>query len=180
VSGIEIRLDFTLVLIFFLLATSLGNRTLPAWHPNWPSPWIWAVALGASVLFFASVLAHELSHALGARARGMRIAGITLFMFGGVTEIVGEPPTPGSEFLMAIVGPLTSIAIGAAAMLVGGALIPSSPALLSDNPRHALSALDPAETLLMWLGPINVMLGVFNLVPGFPLDGGRVLRAQPP
>lgn len=166
-----------MILVFFLVATGLGNRTLPVWHPNWPAPLVWSVAFGAAILFFGSVLAHELSHALVARARGMRVAGITLFMFGGVTELVGEPPTPSAEFLMAIVGPLTSIAIGIAAMVAGTAFLPHSPEFLSRNPRYVLAELGPVGTLLIWLGPINLVLGVFNLVPGFPLDGGRVLRA---
>lgn len=171
------RVDFTLVLIFFLVTASLGNHTLPAWHPDWPSSLVWGVAVGAATLFFGSVLAHELSHAVVARAKGMRVAGITLFMFGGVTELVGEPPTPGIEFLMAIVGPLTSIFIGIVAMLAGSAVIHASPGAFSENPELILSTVGPIGTLLIWLGPVNIVLGVFNLVPGFPLDGGRVLRS---
>jgi Zn-dependent protease/CBS domain-containing protein len=177
VAGIEVRLDVTLVLVFFLVAGSLGNRTLPTWHRDWPPSLIWAVAFGAATLFFASVLAHELSHALVARARGMRVAGITLFMFGGVTELVGEPPTPGAEFFMAIAGPLTSIFIGVVATVAGTAFVHASPELLSASPGQVLSAAGPFETLLIWLGPVNVVLGAFNMVPGFPLDGGRVLRS---
>jgi len=177
VSGVEIRLEVTLVLVFFLVAGSLGNRTLPAWHPDWPPALIWAVAFGAATLFFASVLAHELSHALVARARGMRVAGITLFMFGGVTELVGEPPTPGTEFFMAIAGPLTSVFIGVVATVAGTWFVHASPELLTASPAQVLSAAGPLETLLIWLGPVNVVLGAFNMVPGFPLDGGRVLRA---
>lgn len=177
VAGVEIRLDITLVLVFFLVAGSLGNRTLPAWHPDWPPSLVWAVAFGAATLFFASVLAHELSHAIVARARGIRVAGITLFMFGGVTELVGEPPTPSAEFLMAIAGPLTSIFIGVVATIAGTAFVHSSPELMAESPALVLSAATPLQTLLIWLGPVNVVLGVFNLVPGFPLDGGRVLRS---
>jgi Zn-dependent protease/CBS domain-containing protein len=177
VAGVEIRLDFTLVLVFFLVAGSLGNHTLPAWHPDWSPSLVWAVAFGAAILFFASVLAHELSHALVARARRMRVAGITLFMFGGITELVGEPPTPGAEFFMAIAGPLTSIFIGVVATMTGSAFVHASPELLSASPGQVLAAAGPVETLLIWLGPVNVVLGVFNLVPGFPLDGGRVLRS---
>lgn len=177
VAGVDIRLDVTLVLVFFLVAGSLGNRTLPTWHPDWPASLVWAVAFGAATLFFASVLAHELSHALVARARGMRVAGITLFMFGGVTELVGEPPTPGAEFFMAIAGPLTSIFIGIIATIAGTAFVHSSPELMAESPALVLSAAGPLQTLLIWLGPVNIVLGVFNLVPGFPLDGGRVLRS---
>jgi Zn-dependent protease/predicted transcriptional regulator len=177
VAGVEIRLDITLVLVFFLVAGSLGNRTLPAWHPDWPPSLVWSVAFGAAILFFVSVLAHELSHALVARARGMRVAGITLFMFGGVTELVGEPPTPGAEFFMAIAGPLTSIFIGVVATIAGTAFVHSSPELMTESPGLILSSAGPVQTLLIWLGPVNIVLGAFNMVPGFPLDGGRVLRS---
>jgi Zn-dependent protease/CBS domain-containing protein len=177
VAGVEVRLDFTLILVFFLVAGSLGNHTLPAWHPDWPSSLIWGVALGAATLFFASVLAHEMSHALVARAQGMRVSGITLFMFGGVTEIVGEPPSPRAEFLMAIVGPLTSIAIGILAIIGGRAFVNASPDFMAQHPEAVFASVAPLGTLLIWLGPINLLLGFFNLVPGFPLDGGRVLRS---
>src|SRR5581483_9958147 len=97
---------------FFLVATSLGQGTLPRWHPDWSPGLVWTVALGAAVLFFASVLVHELSHALVAKAQGTKVRGITLFMLGGVAQIEDEPWTPAREFAMAIVGPLTSIVIG--------------------------------------------------------------------
>src|SRR4029079_8983151 len=135
------------VIVFVLVATSLGNHTLPAWHPDWPRSLVWIVALGAGGLFFPSVLAHELSHAIVARARGMRVSGITLFMFGGVTELVGEPPTPGTEFLMAIVGPLTSILIGVLALLGGGAFVHASPEFMSDHPETVFASVGPLGTL---------------------------------
>jgi Zn-dependent protease/predicted transcriptional regulator len=181
--GVEVAADFSLFVIFALVALSLGSGMLRVWHPDWSPGLRWTVAFGAAVLFFASVLVHEMAHALVARAQRMPVRGITLFMFGGFTQIGAEPESPGAEFLLAIVGPLTSLAIGFAASWLGTALSGTSadalarPSATGFVPEESLRALGPLPTLLLWLGPINLVLGVFNLVPGFPLDGGRVLRA---
>jgi Zn-dependent protease len=128
------------------------------------------------VLFFASVLLHELSHAFVGRANGVEIRRITLFIFGGMAHMESEPPSWRAELGMAIVGPLTSLVIGCAFLSLAGLL--SGPLQVDPaNPQAALAALGPAATLLLWLGPVNIALALFNLVPGFPLDGGRVLRA---
>jgi Zn-dependent protease len=179
VFGVDVSLDFTLLIVFFLVATSLGQGTLPRWHPDWSAGLVWTVALGAAVLFFASVLVHELSHALVAKAQGTKVRGITLFMLGGVAQIEDEPSTPAREFAMAIVGPLTSIVIGVVCTALGSHLAGRA-ATFADahGAEDALRHVGPLGTLLLWLGPINLVLGVFNLVPGFPLDGGRVLRAM--
>ncbi len=149
----------------------------PAWHPEWSPAMSWGVGLGASFLFFASVLAHELSHAVVARTQGIPVRRITLFVFGGMAHMEREPPSPKAEFLMAAVGPLTSIAIGVIATLGGWALAEVGGSTLAETPVAAFQALGPVSTLLLWLGPINLLLGIFNMVPGFPLDGGRVLRS---
>jgi Zn-dependent protease/CBS domain-containing protein len=104
------------------------------------------------------------------------VRNITLFLFGGVSNIQQEPRSPRAEFLLAIVGPLTSLVIGVICLLAAGAFV-RLPADAAMNPGSLLVALDPLTTLLLWLGPVNILLGVFNLIPGFPLDGGRVLRA---
>lgn len=176
ISGIDIEVDWSLLLIFGLVTFSLANGVLPRWHPDWSRALIWGIALAAALLFFLSVLLHELSHALVGRANGIVVRRITLFVFGGVAQMENEPKTPKAELLMAIVGPITSLGIGLLATVAGMWL--AGPAVrLSDDPVQAARAIGPLATLLLWLGPINFILGVFNLVPGFPLDGGRVLRA---
>jgi len=176
---VEIRVDWSLAIIFALITADLALVVLPSWHPEWGAPLVWGVALAAAVLFFGSVLAHEMSHALVGRAQGVEVRRITLFLFGGMAHLEGRPETPKAELLTAIVGPLTSLAIGAAALAIGAAL--AGPELTGAAamaaPEQTLSQLGPMTTLLLWLGPINIALALFNMVPGFPLDGGRVLRA---
>jgi Zn-dependent protease len=176
IAGIEIVADWSLLIIFLLITFSLAVGVFPAWHPDWGPGLAWGTALGAAVLFFASVLAHELSHALVGRAGGIRIRRITLFMFGGMAHMESEPPSWRSELVMAAVGPITSLALGIVFLFLAGVV--SGPIEVDpEEPGKSLAALSPLATLLTWLGPVNILLAVFNLVPGFPLDGGRVLRA---
>lgn len=174
--GVEVRLDWSLLLIFALIAFNLAVGLFPLWHPTWSGLARWGTALAAATLFLASVLAHELSHALAGRALGTPVHGITLFLFGGMTRLSGEPRSPGRELIIAGVGPVVSLAIGVAASVAGYALVGSSRATAQDFDLVMREA-GPVATLLVWLGPVNIALGVFNLLPGFPLDGGRVLRA---
>jgi len=175
IFGINIRIDWSWLFIFFLVTWNLGT-VFGQSHPNWGTVQVWGLAIVAAILFFTSVLAHELAHSLVARARGIPIRSITLFLFGGVSDIQREPTSPGVEFLMAIVGPLTSLVLGGLLVLLAGAGVGSLASAMSD-PTTAIARLSPLTTLLLWLGSINVILGIFNLVPGFPLDGGRVLRS---
>ena len=177
IAGIGIDVDWSLLIIFFLITFSLAAGVFPAWHPDWSPILSWTTALAAAVLFFASVLAHELSHAIVGRAQGVQIGRITLFIFGGMAHMEREPPSWRAEFWMAIVGPLTSLALGFGFLWLA-ALVSGPLEINADDPGAALAALGPTATLLAWLGPINILLGLFNLVPGFPLDGGRVLRAM--
>lgn len=157
---------------------SLGAGVFPMWHEAWGAVRIWGTASAAGLLFFASLLAHELAHAVVAKLRGLSVPRITLFVFGGVAEMEREPDTPTSELLIAIVGPAMSFLLGVFFALLGLALAGETFAaeFLSD-PESAVASLGPAATLLLWLGPVNVVLGLFNLIPGFPLDGGRVFHA---
>lgn len=174
--GIEIAIDWSLTVIFVLIAFSLAVGVFPAWHPDWSPALHWATAIAAAVVFFASLLAHEFSHALVGRRIGVEVRRITLFMFGGMAHMENEPPSWRGEFLMAIVGPVTSLVLGLGCLWLASVIhgpIPFDP----EKPAAALATLGPLVTVLLWLGPVNVLLALFNLVPGFPLDGGRVLRA---
>jgi Zn-dependent protease/CBS domain-containing protein len=176
ISGVSIYIDWSWVFIFLLVTFSLAGGVLFAWHPDW-SPWLtWAVAVAASLLLFASVLLHELAHALVAQARGLPVRRITLFLFGGASNIEREPDSPKTEFLMAFVGPAVSIALGFIFLFAGGVTAAETGAPMA-SPVETFSRLSPLSTLLLWLGPVNIFIGLFNLIPAFPLDGGRILRA---
>lgn len=170
--GISLSLDYSWIFIFVLITWNL-TAMFWQWHPTWG---VGNLGLGvvASLLFFGSVVAHELGHALVANGYGIPVREIRLFLFGGVSDIEREPPSPGSELAIAIVGPAISFAIGIACMVLSSFILRGSD--LSD-PTAVLSGLGPLTTIILWLGPINLIIAIFNLIPGFPLDGGRVLRA---
>ncbi len=176
ILGIEITIDASWFFIFLLVTLNLSLGIFPALHPEWGPLLNWGIGIAASLLFFGSVLAHELAHSVVAKSRGLPVNRITLFLFGGVSDIQEEPRSPQTEFLMAVVGPLTSIVLGVIFLLLGGVLARGE-GFTSLNLGESLSRLGPASTLLLWLGPINLLLGVFNLIPGYPLDGGRLLRS---
>jgi Zn-dependent protease len=161
-AGIDINIHVSWIIILVLLTVSLATGWFPQLYPGWSTATYWIVSLIASLLLFVSVLLHELAHSLVARRRGLPVKNITLFIFGGVSNIQQEPTSPGIEFQLAVVGPLTSLLIGAICLLL---LLP----LRGSN--------SPLEGILFYLAMANLLLGVFNLIPGFPLDGGRVLRS---
>lgn len=176
--GIDICLDLSVIIIFALVVGILGGSVFPAWHPGWSTALCWLTGLGAGVLFFLSLLLHELAHSVVARGYGIPVPRITLFMFGGVSEMQEEPASPKKEFWIAIVGPAMSLFLGLFFSVLANMLAPPEFAeLLMENQAAALASLSPLPTLLFWLGPVNFLLAIFNMVPGFPLDGGRVLRA---
>jgi Zn-dependent protease len=177
IFGININVDWSWIFIFVLVTWNLAAGVFPSIHPTWSAGQDWTLGIIASLLFFASVLAHELAHSLVAVSRGLPVRRITLFLFGGVSNIQREPESPGTEFLVAIVGPLTSIILGIIFLVLGYVSGGTNIVSALRNPIQALAGLNPVATLLLWLGPINIILGIFNLVPGFPLDGGRVLRS---
>jgi Zn-dependent protease/CBS domain-containing protein len=175
ILGINIRIDWSWLIILLLITWNLA-AVFGDYHANWLPSARWGLAILAALLFFASLLAHELAHSLVARHRGVPVRNITLFLFGGVSNIERDPDSPQAEFLITIVGPLTSLLVGAV-MLVIGSIIAGSTGSTVSNPQEAFQQLGPVPLLLMWLGSINILLGVFNLIPGFPLDGGRILRS---
>lgn len=175
VFGIEIRIDPSWFLIFILVTWNLAAG-FGQMHRDWGTGVQFGLALVAAAVFFGSVLAHELSHSLVARARGIPVRRITLFLFGGVSNIEREPSSPGSEFVVAVVGPLSSILLGFLFGAIGALSAPGRQRILT-NPGEALANLGPLPTMFLWLGSINFTLGLFNLIPGFPLDGGRLLRS---
>ncbi len=180
IFGIPIRVDASWILIFLLLTYQLAFIIFPielGIRIRRGVPWeLLALAVLASLLLFASVLAHEMAHALMARGRGVQVLGITLFIFGGVAQIADEPDSPQTEFLIAIVGPLISfvISIFAAGVWIWLQAL-STLDVFSQTPFQFTWVY--AAVIAFYLAQANLVLALFNLLPGFPLDGGRVLRA---
>jgi Zn-dependent protease len=172
--GINILVDWSWLIILVLVTWNL-TAVFGQLHPSWSTGLRWGLSVVAAVLFFASVLAHEMAHSLVARAHNVPVQSITLFLFGGVATIKSEPPTPRAEFLIAAAGPGMSLLIGAA--MLGVAISSAAVYGTLGTPGRIITGLSPAGTLLFWLGSINLILAAFNLIPGFPLDGGRVLRS---
>ncbi|MDO9532344.1 MAG: site-2 protease family protein [Deltaproteobacteria bacterium] len=162
--GFEVKIDLSWLVIAVLVTWSLAKGAFPAWYPNLTPETYWIMGVVGALGLFVSIVAHEFCHSLVARQYGMNMKGITLFIFGGVAEMGDEPPTAKAEFMMAIAGPLSSMAIGAVFYLVyrGG---------------EAGGWSTPVNAVTYYLCYINLILAAFNLLPAFPLDGGRVLRS---
>ena len=162
--GIRVGVHWSVLLIAWLLAWGLATQLLPAAAPGATPLAYWASGITVAILFFGSLLAHELAHAFFARRAGIEVEGITLWLLGGVAKLGGEAPTPGHELRIAASGPITSGLLGvgwwAVAVAVGSM---GMPALVAES--------------AMWLGRVNIILAVFNLLPGAPLDGGRITKA---
>src|SRR5215216_6303406 len=165
VFGIPIRAHYSWLLVFPFYAWAIASALLPREAPGLTPAHYWALGLLTTVLLFASVLAHELAHSLMARAEGLGTGNITLYMFGGLASLNGQPAQPSSEFKMAVVGP-------AASFLAGTVFFLADELLLYDTPHRGLGQV------LRHVGNINLLLAGFNILPGMPLDGGRVLRAM--
>lgn len=161
IFGISIDLDYSWFLIIGLLTWMLAASYYPQQFPGWPAGEYWFVGLITAVLLFASVLVHELAHSMVAKGYGIAVPRITLFLFGGVAQIATEPPNAAAEFWIAIAGPVTSFALAALCWEV----------------EPLFSAPQASYALVEYLALINLVLALFNLIPGFPLDGGRVFRA---
>lgn len=161
VGGVEIRVDSSWVLIALLITYSLYQQFSEAFGRLGQGALV-VLAIASALLFFGSVLVHELAHAVTARRRGIAVRGITLFLFGGATHAKVEARGPRDELVISIVGPVTSAGLAALFWLLGTAL---------------RSTVEPIGGGLRYLGAVNLALAVFNMLPGFPLDGGRVLRS---
>ena len=162
VFGIDIYIDSSWLIIFALITWSLSSFYFPHYHPGWSLRLYWFIGVITSIIFFLSVLIHELAHSLVAKKQGEEVRNITLFIFGGAAQIAEEPDRPSEEFRMAIVGPLTSLALAIIFGLIWW--------IVRDVNQ-------PVAALTRYVAFINVILALFNLLPGFPLDGGRVLRS---
>jgi Zn-dependent protease len=172
--GITIQVDWSWLVILALIVWNLFGifgRVNSSWSVNMR----WGLSILAALLFFASVLVHELAHALVAQSQGLPVSNITLFLLGGAAHIQREPSSPRNEFFMAAAGPAASLLIGI--LLIGIALVSLFVDQIEPGFQALLNHLTPARTVLTWLGSMNIMLAIFNMIPGFPLDGGRVLRS---
>jgi Zn-dependent protease/CBS domain-containing protein len=166
IAGIQIGLHYSWFIIAVLIAFSLAAH-FHSVRPEWNQTLNWIAAVVTAVLFFVTLLLHELAHSVLAKACGLKVREITLFALGGVSQIESEAPDAKSEFWIGIVGPLTSLVIGGICILIAR--------LSGWMPGAEPTA--PAIAVLLWLGYINVALATFNMIPGYPLDGGRVLRS---
>ena len=175
IAGIEVGVHYSLLLVLLFFSWNLANGFLPGLNPFWSTTTYWAVGFTAALLLFASVLVHELAHSVVARASGFEVEGITLFLLGGVSSFKAEAKGPRNEFVISAVGPAASLALAALLFVVyrmiGSEGAPSTPF------GRVTAPLSVVETLLLYLWFINLALGIFNLLPAFPLDGGRILRA---
>jgi Zn-dependent protease/CBS domain-containing protein len=160
IRGIQVGIHVSWLIIFVLLTWSLAVGYFPSAIPGVDATLAWVLAVVASILLFTSVLIHELAHSFVAKSRGLEVSSITLFIFGGVSNLASEPQSARTEFWVAVVGPITSFVIAAASF--GIALVMPT---------------DELQALFGYLAIVNALLGGFNLIPGFPLDGGRVLRS---
>ncbi|MFW6129079.1 MAG: site-2 protease family protein [Candidatus Aminicenantaceae bacterium] len=162
IFGIDLFIDFSWFLIFVLFTWMLAVNYFPPQHPDWPKILYWVIGIVTSLCVFVSVLVHELAHSLVAIKQGETVRSITLFILGGVAKMTQEPKQPLSEFTMALIGPLVSFSLGLVLLV--------SSLFISD-------ISEPFGASAFYLGIINIVLAVFNLLPGFPMDGGRVLRS---
>ena len=163
-AGVPVALNWSVLAIFVLLATLLATEILPSSAAGRSDAAYWAVAVLVACLFFVTLLAHEVAHALAARRYGVHVKSITLWMLGGVTELDGEPAKPGQHLAVALIGPIVSLVAGG----------------LSEAAAYGLHVVGVSPLIVdgfVWLGGTNLLIGVFNLLPAAPLDGGRVLQA---
>lgn len=164
ILGFEVRIDASWLILAILVTWTLAAGLFPAWYPGLAANTYWWMGVVGAIGLFFSIILHELSHALVARRYDLPIKGITLFIFGGVAEMTEEPVSPKVEFLMAVAGPIASFVLAAIFYGIGAG-------------GAAGGWPQPVTGVIAYLAVINIVLAVFNLIPAFPLDGGRMLRA---
>jgi len=164
VRGIEIEVHISWLVVFALITWTMATTFFPQSYPDWSTPTQWALSAIIAILLFVSVLLHELSHSLVSIKMGNEVKKITLFIFGGVAHLEDEPAYPLNELKMAIAGPAMSIFLGLLLMLTANLLV-------------SAGVPEQVTVPLAYIADVNLILAIFNLVPAFPLDGGRVLRA---
>jgi len=164
IFGFEVKVDWSWLILGALIVWSLATGLFPVWYKGLAKADYWGMGVAGAVGLFLSIVFHELWHSLIARRFGLNMRGITLFLFGGVSEMADEPPSPKAEFFLAVAGPISSVVLGGIFLAVSYLLIGQGPTT-------------PVTGVLNYLGYLNLVLAGFNLIPAFPLDGGRVLRA---
>ncbi|HEU5162817.1 MAG TPA: site-2 protease family protein [Thermoanaerobaculia bacterium] len=163
-AGFEVRIDLTWLIIFALIVWSLASGAFPDAYPGLSRTAYWSMGFAGAAALFLSIILHELAHAAVARRYGVQVRSITLFIFGGVADLHEEPPSARAEMRMAVAGPATSLALAIVLLIAAAA-------------GRASGVLPPLWTVIGFLGGMNGALFLFNMLPAFPLDGGRVLRA---
>jgi Zn-dependent protease/predicted transcriptional regulator len=164
VAGVQIAIDFSWLIIFVLVLWGLSSGYFPSLHPGYPTAEYWLVGIVGTILFFSSIVIHELSHAMVGNFLGQPVDRISLFIFGGMAHLGHEPTNPSDELKIAAAGPITSIVLGIIFLWIARAIGPTGPYPMWSS-------------VFQYLGFINIALALFNLLPGFPLDGGRIVRA---
>jgi Zn-dependent protease/predicted transcriptional regulator len=164
ILGFEVKIDISWIIIAVLVTWSLAESVFPLYNPDLSQQIYWILGVVGTIGLFGSIIFHELCHSLVARKYGLPMRGITLFIFGGVAEMDEEPTEPKVEFFMALAGPLASIALGASCFILLGV-------------GRSFEWPSPFLMIFSYLGTINIFLAIFNLIPAFPLDGGRIFRS---
>jgi Zn-dependent protease/predicted transcriptional regulator len=162
IGGVAVIIDYSWLIIFFLLTYSMAESLFPETHEGYSRLWYWIMGVSATALTFISILIHELAHSWVAAKRGINTTSIRLFIFGGMAETASEPKDGRDEFLIALAGPAASVLLGA---------------LFAFVYISTMVHMNPITTIIQWVAVANLVLAFFNLAPGFPLDGGRILRA---
>jgi len=175
--GFSVRLHASTCTVFILVIIGFARSAIPIWHPVWSPGLCWLAAISTALCFFLSLLAHELAHAIMARTRGYQVSTVSLFLFGGVSSIEEPFRRPSDELWIAAVGPLVSLLLVMVFSLVAFGFDASAFSYQTGAANIELELTSVVGTVALWLAAINLALALVNLVPGFPLDGGRVFRA---